>query len=511
MISKYFLFFSVVLMSCSSESHFNKNMVMVSYSSWLEQELSKDPRFLGRTQRGGREYLLLSSPTLPETEWLAALSHNETKSCGNTIYLSSKSASKINNSTLDSILYEPMINPHQSFDSVEGMMETPNLSRMLQNITELVDLGNRFHNESSGLQASVQVKEEFEAISSDYATSISQIDHTAFQSEVAQKSVVVSIEGSDKADEVIILGAHLDTIYSSRFEPDQSQSPGADDDASGIATLLEIYQAFANANASFSRTVEFHAYAAEEIGLMGSGDLAERYSDQGRKVVAMIQFDMTGYSPDGAQTIYFPTNDTHVNLRRFSMEILKTYLGGDYGTGFIAGGTSDHASWALNKYPALFPFEHPQDYNKNLHTRTDTLDSLNNPQQMVRFAKFGIALVSHLAGLDTALSNFDRQAAILPEKKKDLYLAIEADGIGHSVAVSAASDVASVEVCETFARPSQGCKTIISSMESAGSESDRSFFSVFIEGMSPEKRYRLTGFDSEDNIVASRDIILKAN
>ena len=90
----------------------------------------------------------------------------------------------------------------------------------------------------------------------------------------------------------MILGAHLDSINRS----DESQAPGADDNASGIAAQTEILRILKAANATFARNIEIHAYAAEEVGLLGSADLASQASSSGKLITAMLQMDMIGYS-----------------------------------------------------------------------------------------------------------------------------------------------------------------------------------------------------------------------
>lgn len=505
------LFCLLQFFSCSRDFS-GKDLVMVSYSSFLEKELSKDPRYLGlRVLADGRKYLLLQSPSLQETEWLAALSHSSTMGCGSVIYRSPSQAQRLlEDSYLEPTLYPPVFPPHVKSPGVEGLLDHVNKDRMIQNITDLVSAGNRFHSEPSGLATTATVKSKFDAISSSFYSEVLEVDHSSYSSEVTQKSLVLRIDGQDSPDEIVVVGAHMDTIFGNKYETDQSQSPGADDDASGIAALLEIYSALASDNATFRRTVEFHAYAAEEIGLYGSGDLAERYAQDGKKVVAMLQFDMVGYSADPAsQTIYLVENDTHINLRRFGKEILKTYLGGDYAEGSISGGTSDHASWSYANYPTLFPFEHPINYNHKLHTLDDTLASLNNPTLMTRFAKFGLASLAHLAGLKSVESDFSGSTNVTVGKDAGLFVAITGAAPEYSFVVSGNLNVDSVELCETLETGAQDCGKRIYSLENAGEKNDRRFFSLTTDNLKAEQHYRMVGYDTSDTVVSARDIILK--
>lgn len=69
---------------------------------------------------------------------------------------------------------------------------------------------------------------------------------------------------------------------------------GADDDGSGTTSSLEALKALAEAHYTPSTPVEFHYFSAEEGGLLGSQAIAKSYEDEGRKVLAMLQMDMTG-------------------------------------------------------------------------------------------------------------------------------------------------------------------------------------------------------------------------
>lgn len=69
---------------------------------------------------------------------------------------------------------------------------------------------------------------------------------------------------------------------------------GADDDGSGTTSSLEALRALVHANYTPSTPVEFHYFSAEEGGLLGSQAIAKSYEDEGRKVKAMLQMDMTG-------------------------------------------------------------------------------------------------------------------------------------------------------------------------------------------------------------------------
>ncbi|MEZ4743389.1 MAG: M20/M25/M40 family metallo-hydrolase [Bdellovibrionota bacterium] len=170
---------------------------------------------------------------------------------------------------------------------------------------------------------------------------VSEYQHTNITF-IEQNSVIAKIPGTDPNAGTIIIGAHLDSINLEN----KNNAPGADDDASGVAVLIETIRNIASSKAQFRHDIEFHAYAAEEVGLVGSRDIAEAYNTQNKKIAAMMQLDMVSWSSDPSDTtIYLVENDTSSNLRREVKNLLTAYLNGNYGEMALKAGTSDHKSW----------------------------------------------------------------------------------------------------------------------------------------------------------------------
>ncbi|MBO6169838.1 MAG: M28 family peptidase [Bacteroidales bacterium] len=127
--------------------------------------------------------------------------------------------------------------------------------------------------------------------------------HIYFQKGGTQYCNVVGIiEGTDLKDEYIVLGAHYDHLGVKRGKI----YPGADDNASGSAALIEIARELAARKGQLHRSVIIAAFDAEELGLYGSTNLAE-YLDAAvglDKVKLMMSVDMVGrYGTNGALTL----------------------------------------------------------------------------------------------------------------------------------------------------------------------------------------------------------------
>lgn len=82
-----------------------------------------------------------------------------------------------------------------------------------------------------------------------------------------------------------------------------ARAPGADDNALDTVCVLEVLRVLAQAGFKFNNTLEFHWYAAEEAERAGSHYVSKHYEAVGKRVVAMLNQDMTGYSPSDAMFI----------------------------------------------------------------------------------------------------------------------------------------------------------------------------------------------------------------
>ncbi|MCP4664104.1 MAG: M20/M25/M40 family metallo-hydrolase [bacterium] len=247
---------------------------------------------------------------------------------------------------------------------------------------------NRYSEYTSGEQAALWIRDQWLG----YATGRSDVTVTTYpHSGYVQPSVVLTIDGATLASEVIVFGAHLDS-KAGTMTP-STVAPGADDDASGVAVLSEIIRVLLANGVVPDRTVKFMAYAAEEVGLVGSGDIAQDHVDAGTNVVGMIQFDMTDYF-GSAEDISLIDDYTSTELTAFLGDLIDAYQPSLLWTYTTCGyGCSDHASWHNRGFPAVMPLESRMgQHNPYIHTANDTLASLgNSTDHALKFAKLGLS------------------------------------------------------------------------------------------------------------------------
>src|SRR5690606_24879831 len=210
----------------------------------------------------------------------------------------------------------------------------------------------------------------------------------------------LTIRVTDLADEIVVLGGHLDSI-SYVGTGDGMDAPGADDDASGIATLTEVLRIAMAEGYRPRRTVMFMGYAAEEVGLRGSRAIAQRFAAEGRTVVGVLQMDMTNYRSPGSTTdIRVMADNSHPQLVQFLKDLFDAYLlplGYTRGDSTCGYACSDHASWTQAGFPAAMYDEGP--FFQLLHTPNDTLANLGgDAQHATIIARLGLAFMGELGG-----------------------------------------------------------------------------------------------------------------
>jgi len=169
------------------------------------------------------------------------------------------------------------------------------------------------------------------------------------------------------------------------------------------------------------------AYAAEEVGLVGSSEIASDYKTNNVNVIAVGQFDMTNYN-GSANDVYFIDDNTDASLNTFFKQLMDHYnTSGDhqltYSTALCNYGCSDHASWNSQGYKASFPFEaNFTQYNPNIHTRNDSFSISGTAEHAAKFAKLCTEFLIEIAKNDATLSTpeFEEEGYYFYVKNKTL-------------------------------------------------------------------------------------------
>lgn len=197
------------------------------------------------------------------------------------------------------------------------------------------------------------------------------------QEKVETKNVLAFIEGNELKDEIIVLGAHWDHLgmggknSGSRMPDTVAVHFGADDNASGVAGIIEVAEKLAQQK-DLKRSVLVMAFGAEEMGLLGSSYFAENPLFELKQLKAMVNIDMIGRLKDDNSLMIGGTgtsSETEDLLNSLNTD--STFVINMQPEGF---GPSDHAAFYAKDVPVFFlssgahdeyhtPFDHPDNIN----------------------------------------------------------------------------------------------------------------------------------------------------
>ena len=273
-------------------------------------------------------------------------------------------------------------------ETMVSMTQEINIRTMIEKLSAF---NNRYYEADTGVDSQKFVKKTWEDLSANRNdVKVELYEHASWK----QPSVIMTIEGSEKPDEYVVIGGHADSI-AGWFGRSRARAPGADDNASGIATITETIRIAMEMGYKPKRTIKFMAYAAEEVGLRGSKEIAQRYKREGKNVVGVVQLDMTNHKGTDDLDIVFMTDFTNDAQTKFMGKLIDEYVKVPWGYSKCGYGCSDHASWHSAGFPAAMPFESTMgDINRHIHTSRDTISQSNNDAQHAeKFAKLAVAFL----------------------------------------------------------------------------------------------------------------------
>ena len=179
-----------------------------------------------------------------------------------------------------------------------------------------------------------------------------------------------------QTDEYVIVGAHYDHLGRGNVDslaPSQIGQihPGADDNASGTAGVLELARLLAPQRGQLKRSILFMNFAGEELGLLGSASWVSQPTRPLEEAVAMLNMDMIGRIKN--DKIYIGGVGTGSTFKPILEQAQKD---SPFKIEYSAGGysSSDHTSFVTKKIPVLFFFS---GLHSDYHKPSDTWDKIN--------------------------------------------------------------------------------------------------------------------------------------
>jgi hypothetical protein len=279
----------------------------------------------------------------------------------------------------------PAAAPDPLVETIVGLVSGANLTARVQ---ALQDFQTRYASTTNCEAAGESLFAAFAALGLDDV----RFEPFAFAT-YTSRNVIAEKTGLTYPDDIFVICGHFDSTSPAATR--LTLAPGADDNASGTAAVLEAARVLAAFPLDF--TVRFIAFSAEEWGLFGSRAHAAAARSAGERILGVINLDMIAYAnalPEDLQII--------VNSRSGWLADLYLAAAANYGT---LGATktvdasfvySDHSPFWDNGYPALLAIEDNPLNNPYYHQTTDTLDKLD-VDLFTRAARASLGLLAELA------------------------------------------------------------------------------------------------------------------
>ncbi len=204
-----------------------------------------------------------------------------------------------------------------------------------------------------------------------------------------------TLDGWGPGDDTIYIAcAHYDSISDDPY----NAAPGADDNASGVAAVLEAARVLGQYR--YRHTLRFVTFSAEEQGLFGSYYYVAEARSAGTDIGGTINLDMIAWdsNDDDVMEIHAGTRGNSQALGTAFLNANTTYSVSLVPETITFGATwaSDHARFWYQGYPAILVAEDSQDFSPDYHKTSDTLDKLDLPYA-TKFVQATVATLAELA------------------------------------------------------------------------------------------------------------------
>ena len=305
----------------------------------------------------------------------------------------------------------------QNEEDINNLLPQINADSLLRTVNDLENFGSRFALRSGGnrevAEYVIQRLGNYgvpAVIDSFYVESSNWLTGYYAQWFYNVKGILSS--ATPKDDSVVIVGAHLDAISYNMSYTLLDQAPGADDNASGIAVMIELARISHENGLQFNRNVHFMAFDGEELGLLGSYDDAWKRDSVGEHVAVMINNDMVSYQPDDDWKLTLHWYPNALDIVSRAAEICTQYtnitpvIPSD-----VENGNSHYSdSYAYYQFGFRAVFAIENTFSTSYHTYHDVSDS-NNYDFLADVARYNLAMLVEYTDPDNVSNVMDQAVA----------------------------------------------------------------------------------------------------
>ncbi len=278
---------------------------------------------------------------------------------------------------------------------IREMLNQVNMDSLEATVQHLQDYGSRIWNSDNAFAASDWIASRMEALGLEVEQQPFNAN-TWMGSGAAAPNVIGIQRGTLYPDTYVVCGSHFDS-FSYEAMMGGGTAPGADDNATGVASVLESARIMTQYE--FEYSIIYCAYGCEEMGLYGSEAYASRCQQQGMDIIGYFNNDMNGY-------LY--GDQIHIDcIYPNSVEPIGTYymnVGEVYYPELpirhvnFTQGDSDHTSFNNHGYMGIYPFEDYEHYSPYIHTPNDVIGtSVTSFEMGQQYCQMNIACLAEIA------------------------------------------------------------------------------------------------------------------
>ncbi|KAM5463462.1 Leucine aminopeptidase 1 [Microsporum audouinii] len=340
---------------------------------------------------GNDKYLIELAPG--KTQWVTKNEKHQMKAAGQTfIDITDEFGTGFTASQPVSANY-PKNSRHSSI--VAPIIANLSKENLMRDLKAMIEFNNRYYESQTGVESATWLMEQVQKAID--ASGIQGAKVEKFENQFQQFSIITTIPGSEST---VVIGAHQDSI--NEQDPEGGRAPGADDNGSGSVVVLEALRGVLGSKAlqaaNNTNTMEFHWYAGEEGGLLGSNAIFKKYKSDGRQIKAMLNQDLAGFvKKGGPEQFGLITDNTNKELNQFCKMIVKKYASIPIVDTKCGYACSDHASADRSGFPASMVAETAfRDSNPHIHSADDVTDYLDF-DHMLEHAKVAVGFMTELA------------------------------------------------------------------------------------------------------------------
>ena len=292
---------------------------------------------------------------------------------------------------------------------LRAIVDSTSEARITATVARLEAFGTRYVVTDSCLASARWLVGRFEELGV-YEVRVDTFRTWTWQDSVEAWNVLAVRRGTTRPDEHVILGGHYDSVSFESLSDPLAPAPGADDNASGVAAVLEAARVLARYQTE--RTLVFACWSAEEEGLWGSRDYVARALAGSLDVVLYMNLDAVGYNAAGEPDGIVSGDSLSYAVAALAADVADDHLGLDYVPLLQPLGASDQNSFVEAGYPALDTSSNPL-YSPYHHSANDRLEYVDTA--IVReVAAVNAAVLASVALIDGEDPNLPPETTFVP-------------------------------------------------------------------------------------------------